>query len=163
MRTWSEYKQTVNKEASIFNWAREANLSELKKLNLDSSSVNVSDGKGYSALMLAAYHGHQDVCEFLIRNEADVNAKDNSGSSILMGASFKGHLEIVRLLVNSGADVTYENSKRQSALDFAQMFGRADVVKYLKTKKNQDGVFGILDVIQGWSSVFNFKGAKNEK
>lgn len=160
MRAWDDYKQTASKENPIFDWAREGYLPELAALILTKETINVKDQKGYSPLMLAAYHGHPAVCESFLQQGANVNEVDFSGSSILMGASFKGHLAVVELLVKWGADIQYKNGKGQDALDFAQMFGRAEVAKFLKTKQNQAGVFGVLDFIQGWSSVFSFKGER---
>ncbi|MBC7465743.1 MAG: ankyrin repeat domain-containing protein [Bdellovibrio sp.] len=160
MRAWNDYKQTARIQNPLFNWAREGQLPELGALVLNVESVNIKDEKGYSPLMLAAYHGHDSVCETLLQQGADVNSVDLSGSSILMGASFKGHFEVVKILVQWGADIHYRNARGQTALDFAQMFGRGEVAKYLKKEQNQAAVFSVLDIIKGWSSIFNFKGER---
>lgn len=164
MRTWSQYTQTAqalyeqNENEKLFQFAREGLLVEISKMNLDPEFVNQQDAKGYSALMLAAYNGHLDVCYYLLQFGADPNSIDYSGNSILMGASFKGHFDIVQLLINWGAHIQYANPKGQTALDFAQMFGRSEVVKFLKLKSNKAAVFGLLDIFQGWASLFKSKG-----
>ena len=159
MRSWQEYKSTMSEELTKFTWAREGRLIALKSLEFDSELINRKNHKGHSALMLAAYNGHEETAEWLISQGADVNSIDESGNSILMGVAFKGHLSILNLLLKNGADADYANGKGQNALDFAQMFGRSDVVKKLKSIHNQPEVFGFQDFLKSWSSVIFKKGS----
>lgn len=161
MRSWQDYKKTMAEaeELAQFIWAREGRITALKSLEFDTELINRKNHKGHSALMLAAYNGHEEAAEWLISQGADVNSIDSSGNSILMGVAFKGHLSILNLLLRSGADPFYQNHNGQSALDFAQMFGRGDVVKKLKSIHNQPEVFGFQDFLKSWISVFNKKGS----
>lgn len=161
MRSWQDYKTTMDEELPQFIWAREGRLIALKSLELDPELINRKNHKGHSALMLAAYNGHVEATEWLISHGADVNSIDGSGNSILMGVAFKGHLSILNLLLKNGADAGYSNEKGQTALDFAQMFGRSDVVKKLKSNRNQPEVFGFQDFLKSWISVFNKKGVRS--
>ena len=61
MRSWSDYKKTMRTE------------------------IDVKDSKGHSALMLAAYNGHQETVKLLLDRGADPNSLDLSGNTILMG------------------------------------------------------------------------------
>ena len=158
MRTWDDYKATMRAENPLLAFARNGNVEGLAQF-LTPENIDEKNHKGYSALMLAAYNGQFEACEYLLIHGADPNSVDTSGSTILMGAAFKGHFEIVKLLVNHGADVDAENPKGQTALQFAQMFGRSEVVKYFKTKKDKAEVFGLVDIVSGWSS-FMFKGGR---
>lgn len=158
MRTWDEYKTTMRSESAVLAFARSGSLDGLAQ-TLTPENINEQNHKGYSALMLAAYNGQLEATEYLLIHGADPNSIDTTGNTILMGAAFKGNLEIVKLLVEHGADAEIVNPKGQSALQFAQMFGRADVVKYLKSKQEKDQVFGLLDIVSGWSS-FMFKNGR---
>jgi FOG: Ankyrin repeat len=158
MRTWEEYKATMRAENPLLALARNGNVEALAQA-LTPENIDEKNHKGYSALMLAAYNGQYEACEYLLIHGADPNSADATGSTILMGAAFKGNLEIVKLLVDHGADVDMENPKGQTALQFAQMFGRSEVVKYLKNRKDKAEVFGLVDIVSGWSS-FMFKGGR---
>ncbi|XGC80664.1 ankyrin repeat domain-containing protein [Bdellovibrio bacteriovorus] len=157
MRTWNQYKQTMRTDTDVFEWARSGDVQSLMAMNL--ADLHLKNEKGYSPLMLAAYHGHQQACLILITRGADVNSNDLAGNSILMGVAFKGHLEIANMLVSHGADVSYRNPKGQSALEFAQLFGRSEVVKFLKEKQNKKPEFTFKDFFLGWSSMLRKKGS----
>lgn len=160
MRSWQSYKSTMSgDELPQFTWAREGRWLELQSIEFDAALINRKNHKGYSALMLAAYNGHEEVAAWLISQNADVNSVDESGNSILMGVAFKGHLSILNLLLAAGANPDYINPKGQSALDYAQMFGRIEVVKKLKSIRHQPEVFGFQDFIKSWISVFQKKGS----
>ena len=66
--------------------------------------LNVSDDKGYTALILAAYHGHSSTVDLLIKNKADPCAKDKNGNTALMGALFKGEISIAHTLATTDCD-----------------------------------------------------------
>ncbi len=161
MRSWQEYKNTMTEELPQFIWAREGNLIGLKSLELDLELINRKNFKGHSALMLAAYNGHEDVVEWLISQGADVISIDDSSNSILMGVAFKGHLSILNMLLRNHANSNYSNEKGQTALDYAQMFGRTEIVKKLKSIHNQPEVFGFQDFLKSWISAFNKKGVRS--
>ena len=158
MRSWEEYKSTMRAESPLLAFARNGNVEGIAQ-SLTTENINEQNHKGYSALMLAAYNGQYEASEYLLIHGADPNSLDATGNSILMGAAFKGNLAIVRLLVEHGADITIENPKGQTALQYAQMFGRADVAKYLKNKTEKPEVFGLVDIVSGWSS-YMFKNGR---
>ena len=164
MRAWADYKKTIKEEDVIFSYARNGNLDSLMKLALlGENKVNEKNHKGYSALMLATYHGHLKMAEYLLQNKADPNSKDLSGNTILMGAAFKVHLDLVQLLVESGADVNVLNSKNQSALDFATLFGRVKVVLFLKSIQQKPENFSLIDIFSSWSSYLLPKRKKTNE
>lgn len=154
MRSWSDYKKTMREEDEIFSLARAGDWEALQRLAASPTVVNQEDHKGYSPLMLAAYHGHLEAVRVLLAAGANPNGRDLGGSTILMGAAFKGHLAVVQALAEGGADVAAVNPKGQTALAFAQMFGRAEVARYLKARQDRDAVFGLRDVLSGWRSFF---------
>lgn len=151
MRTWDEYKQTMRAEEDLHVFARAGNVEGLGAVLLE-ESIDRPDPKGYSALMLAAYHGHADAVRFLLGAGANPNGRDVSGNTILMGAAFKGHVDVVRRLVEAGADIAARNPRGQTALQFAQMFGRTEVVNYLKGLRHQPQGARWRDIVAGWYS-----------
>jgi len=112
----------------LFDLARHGRSSELDAYVLAGVAVNLSNGKGDTLLMLAAYHGHAATVRALIARGADVERVNDRGQSPLAGAVFKGEDDVVAVLVAAGADPA---GGHPSALDTARMFGRQDYVARL--------------------------------
>ena len=131
MSSWDDYKQTMIGPASLWAAARRNDLGELARLLTEGAAIDARDHRGYSPLMLAAYLGHTEAFDFLLRAGADANSVDLAGNSVLMGAAFKGHLPIVQLLLSAGADLTIRNQAGMDARAFATAFGRLEVITLL--------------------------------
>lgn len=82
--------------------------------------LELTDEKGNTFLMLAAYHGHTSLVDALIRRGADVDRPNDRGQTPVAGAVFKRHNDIVSLLLTAGADI---NAGVPSARAAANMFG----------------------------------------
>ena len=154
MKSWQDYKRTMRAEAPQFQYAREGSLGLLQALRLTRAEIDARNHKGYSALMLAAYHGRVEVVRYLLNRGADANTADNGGSTVLMGAAFKGDLEVARLLVQAGADICARNANGRTATDFAHMFGRAEIARFFKTCQREPDTFGVKDIVSSWLSFF---------
>ncbi|KAF4832778.1 putative ankyrin repeat protein [Colletotrichum tropicale] len=95
--------------------------------------ANMTNEKGDTLLMLAAYHGHAALVKLLIHHGADPNRLNDRGQSPLAGAVFKKEDEVIELywhgaradaktnkaLLEGGADPDYGNP---SALACVAMF-----------------------------------------
>ena len=69
-------------------------------------AVNAGDRHDVGALTLAAWRGHVDVIDYLLRNGADPNRRDNFGVAALHKAVGHGHLRAaLRILGDGGCDV----------------------------------------------------------
>lgn len=90
--------------------------------------VDLTDARGNTLLMLAAYHGHSETVRALAERGADVDRANDRGQTPLAGAVFKGEMDVVQALVTAGADAT---AGSPSALETARFFERADLVALL--------------------------------
>lgn len=87
---------------------------------------NLTNNRGDTLLMLAAYHGHTSLVRSMLTslpNKPDPNQLNGRGQSILAGVVFKGHADIVPLLLEAGADPL---AGQPSAEDSAKMFNKWD-------------------------------------
>jgi ankyrin repeat protein len=67
------------------------------------TDVNVRDGQGRTALMIAVARGKLDVVRLLLQRGADPNLADNGGRTALREAQDKNLGDIAAMLRNAGA------------------------------------------------------------
>ncbi len=160
MRNYNDFISSGASQLSIvFAAAREGQTSFFARLNAEIPQIlKLRDAKGYSALMLACYHGHAELVEFFLSFKVDPNEVDGSGNSLLMGAAFKGHTEVIKLLLAAGADANYTNGRGQNASSFAQLFGRAEALALLHPQGK--ALWG--EKLKAWLQFFKLK-TKNER
>jgi ankyrin repeat protein len=89
---------------------------------------NLTNDKGNTLLMLAAYAGHVELTKGLLERGADPNRTNDLGQSIVAGAVFKMHNDVVHALMAKGAD---PRSGTPNAIQAAQMFRRAELMEVL--------------------------------
>lgn len=86
---------------------------------------------GWTALMLAAYGGHDDIVKILVAKPSNVNLKNNEGRTALAVASDRGHADVVRTLLANGADVNERDNEGMTVLMLASVSGSKTVVRTL--------------------------------
>ncbi|WP_432052509.1 ankyrin repeat domain-containing protein [Streptomyces xiamenensis] len=112
--------------AKIFDLARDGDTDTVAAYVDAGVPPNLSNDKGDTLLMLAAYHGHATTVEALLQRGADPGRANDRGQTPLAGAVFKGETEVVRTLVAAGADPA---AGQPSAIDTARMFAKADLLE----------------------------------
>jgi len=90
--------------------------------------VNLTNDKGNTLLMLAAYSGHFELTRALLSKGADPNRVNDNGQSPLAGAVFKGEDEVVRALIAGGADPRLGTP---TAIQAARIFHKTEVLNVL--------------------------------
>lgn len=115
-----------------FDAARQGDVATLSAYYAAGLSLNVTDKKGYTALILSAYHGQTDAVIYLLSQD-DINAcqEDNSGNTALMGAIFKGNFGAIKALINADCDLDQTNANGQTAAMFATLFNRTKTIAAL--------------------------------
>ncbi|KAK1488547.1 hypothetical protein CABS01_02177, partial [Colletotrichum abscissum] len=110
--------EAVRLAASMYNAAREGNKAVIEEGILDGLPPNLTNEKGDTLLMLAAYYGHADVVKLLIQHGADPNRLNDKRQSPIAGAVFKG---LDAVLLEGGADPEYG---KPSAIQCLTMFNQ---------------------------------------
>lgn len=116
----------------FFDAARTGDLPMLKEIIAAKFDLNTRDEKGFTALILAAYHGKDEAVKLLMTAGADPCAADNHGNTALMGAIFKGELGIARELLHAKCNPNQRNAAGQTAAMYAALFGRIEIMQGLK-------------------------------
>ncbi|KAL5532812.1 hypothetical protein ACEPAF_4586 [Sanghuangporus sanghuang] len=138
-------QETLDFAAKVFNLARNGE-DELLGAYVDAGlPPNLTNDKGNTLLMLAAYSGHAPTVRLLHSKGADANSLNDRGQSPLAGAIFKNHEEVIRVLVELGADPrigtpsAIETAKVFRKLEWLDMLGATEEEKNAPTP----GVFGL--------------------
>ncbi|KAF5510909.1 Ankyrin-3 [Colletotrichum siamense] len=94
--------------------------------------VNAQQGGIHgNPLQAASYHGHLDIVQLLLDNEADVNAQGGKCGNALQAASLNGHLGIVELLLDKNASMDSQSGTHGNALQAASCGGHLQIVQLL--------------------------------
>ncbi|OTB00324.1 hypothetical protein M426DRAFT_324369 [Hypoxylon sp. CI-4A] len=107
----------------MYNAARAGDKEILEQALPAGLPANLTNEKGDTLLMLAAYHGHADLVKLLIQHGADPNRINDRGQSPLAGAVFKKEDEVIEALLEGGADPDHGSP---SALACLAMFKQED-------------------------------------
>ncbi len=117
-----------------FDAARRGDLPMLDTFIDAGFPLNTQDDKGYTALILAAYHGERAYVERLLAAGADACVQDKRGNTALMGAIFKGELKIAQRLLSTDCNPDQRNGAGQTAAMYAGLFKRIELLDELKAK-----------------------------
>lgn len=88
----------------MFDLARAGRTEELAAYIDAGVPVNLTDGKGDTLLILAAYHEHPQTVAALLDRGADPHRANDRGQTALVAAVFRRSTEIVTRLLDAGAD-----------------------------------------------------------
>nr|WP_244647106.1 ankyrin repeat domain-containing protein [Pseudomonas baltica] len=96
--------------------------------------LDTRDESGYTALILAAYHGQTAAVEQLLASGANPCSQDKRGNTALMGAIFKGEVSIAHRLLGADCAPDERNNSGQTAAMYAALFQRKDILEALAAK-----------------------------
>ncbi len=121
----------VYSQSDIFDASRKGQLNEVMSIYLKNPDViNLNNAEGYSPLILACYHGNEEVVKFLVDKVSDINKSSNYGTT-LMAAVVKGNLNIIEMLLTNKADPDIADVNGTTAMHYAVMFKNYAAVKLL--------------------------------
>ncbi|MEV7286737.1 ankyrin repeat domain-containing protein [Streptomyces sp. NPDC093252] len=118
--------EVVELATKIFDLARQGGTDALVAYVDAGVPVNLTNDRGDSLVMLAAYHGHAGTVRALLARGGEADRVNDRGQTPLAGAVFKGEQEVIRVLLDAGAD---PSAGTPSAVDTARMFGRAELLE----------------------------------
>ncbi|GIZ47012.1 hypothetical protein CKM354_001011400 [Cercospora kikuchii] len=111
----------------LFDHARTGQTATLSQYITHGIPVNLTNDKGDSLLMLAAYHGHLETVQMLVEKGANIDALNDRGQSIVAGAVFKGYDDVVKYLAEKDADLA---NGQPCAIDTARMFKKEELLRF---------------------------------
>ncbi|MFD4528945.1 ankyrin repeat domain-containing protein [Streptomyces sp. NPDC058470] len=121
----------VELATKIFDLARRGETEALVAYVDAGVPANLTNDRGDSLVMLAAYHGHADAVRALLTRGAEADRINDRGQTPLAGAVFKGEEAVIRALLDGGADPA---AGTPSAVDTARMFGKTELLELFGTR-----------------------------
>ncbi|MFM9562392.1 ankyrin repeat domain-containing protein [Streptomyces turgidiscabies] len=118
--------EVVELATKIFDLARQGQTEALVAYVDAGVPADLTNDRGDSLVMLAAYHGHAEAVRALLARGADGNRVNDRGQTPLAGAVFKGAQDVIEALLESGADPA---AGMPSALETARMFGKTELLE----------------------------------
>ena len=103
---------------SVFDLAREGQAEHLAALLDQGLPVNLTDAKGDTLLILAAYREQPEVVRLLIERGAELDRMNDRGQTALVSAVFRNHEPIARMLLEAGADTGLGSQTPQAVAEF---------------------------------------------
>ena len=85
-----ELKRYEELQVLALDFARVGKTQDLKAMLEAGMSVNLTDHKGNTLLMLASYNGNFETTKMLLEFGANVDKKNDKGPPPLAGVCFKG-------------------------------------------------------------------------
>ncbi|KAJ3642022.1 hypothetical protein Zmor_028486 [Zophobas morio] len=113
--------------------SRKHNPNVVKLLIEKGIDVNVQDGNGKTALLLAGENGVYETAEMLLNSGASLNIVDNDKMNALHYASqsWKDNRDVIKLMIEKGIDVNVQDGNGKTALQLACKNGDYGIAKKL--------------------------------
>ncbi|KFG82308.1 ankyrin domain containing protein [Metarhizium anisopliae] len=118
--------EAIELAGRMYDAARAGDLATFQQALPAGLPANLTNEKGDTLLMLAAYYGHAELVRLLIQHGADPNRLNDKNQSPLAGAVFKKEDAVIEALLEGGADPEYGNP---NAMQCVAMFKQEEAWK----------------------------------
>ncbi|MEU8820170.1 ankyrin repeat domain-containing protein [Actinoplanes sp. NPDC048796] len=105
----------------MFDLARSGQTEELAANVAAGLPANLTNGKGDTLLILAAYHNHPATVRALLEHGADPDRVNDRGQTALAAAVFRQNAETVSILLAAGADPESGSPSATATADFFKL------------------------------------------
>ena len=122
-------EETIAFAHRMFDLARSGGTEELAGNVIAGLPADLTNDKGDTLLILAAYHNHVDTVAALLEQGADPNRVNDRGQSALSAAVFRQNPETVKTLLAAGAD---PHGGTPSAVATAEYFKLPEMAELLR-------------------------------
>lgn len=119
--------------AELLRVAESGEVDELERLLPRVVDINARNRHGMTALMKAAFFGHEPVVRVLLEHGADPNLVRNDSFTALALAAFFGHVETVKTLIEFGARAEVVTRAGASARAWARARTYDEVARCIET------------------------------
>ncbi|WP_264686539.1 ankyrin repeat domain-containing protein [Wolbachia endosymbiont (group B) of Rhopobota naevana] len=129
-------------DKELLTAVQNGDLNKVKSLISRNANVNTRDKYSWTPLHWAAYKGHLEVAEFLVKKAADINAADKGpyGKKSIHVAAENNSKDIIEFFLSKGVSINDTDKQGYTPLHYAAWRGRLEVAKFL-IKEYADSIF----------------------
>ena len=113
----------------MFDLARAGSTEQLAAYVDAGLPVNLTNDKGDTLLILAAYHDHPATVGALLARGADAARSNDRGQNALIAAVFRRSTETVTALLDAGADPRQGSPSAMETAAFFELDDMADLLR----------------------------------
>lgn len=121
---------------SLFDAARDGDTEYLREAVTAGVPANLTNAKGDTLLILAAYRENEDTVAMLLDAGADTERVSSMGFTALLCAVFRGNEPMTRWLLEAGAG---QATGHRHAQDVARVFGQDHLLPLLREYEQRAG------------------------
>ncbi|KAJ3098119.1 hypothetical protein HDU97_004303 [Phlyctochytrium planicorne] len=122
----------LSPEEKLLAYAEKGDVKNVRKVLADKRvNIEAKGTNGWTALNSAAYNGHLETVNLLLKHKAKMDSESSTGWTPLASACLMGHLDVVQFLVVHGSNLEHLTSHKWSPLYAASYSGHTDVVSWL--------------------------------
>ena len=122
-------QEAIDLAHRMFDLARAGSTRELAAYVEAGVPVNLTDPKGDTFLILAAYHAHPDTVAALLERGADPARTNDRGQTALAAATFAQSADAVVALVDAGADPAQGSPSALETVRFFDLPAMAELLE----------------------------------
>lgn len=121
----------------FFEAADKGDLRQIEALIASGVDVNAKDDNGITALMRAAWQGHDKVIDLLLSHKAALDAKDGFGWTAMMHAAQYNQMGATSQLLASGANAGLKNNDGETAFEIAYFNGHVELANSIRRHSDE--------------------------
>ena len=124
---------------SLLNAAAKGDTATILQLIADGANINITNEKGWTPLVMAAFNQHMETVKVLVAAGADLNHQSVNGTTVFMYAKTKvmetGEYALLDYLLQKGAEINTRDFKKEwTVLQYVQDIGHTEMERYLIDK-----------------------------
>lgn len=122
--------------SSLLNAAAKGDTATVLQLIADGVNINITNEKGWTPLVMAAFNQHMETVKVLVAAGADLNHQSVNGTTVFMYAKTKvmetGEYALLDYLLQKGAEINTRDFKKEwTVLQYVQEIGHSEMERYL--------------------------------